>query len=179
MAQAMANSPGVTPAKAGGSSSPVRGGGPAEGWWRGCSGISASPSTALHAVPLPLRGRNWIPAFAGMTLLSLTACERGDAPPADNRQAAAPAPKAAQPETEVARAERLVREAAGNGQGLTFTPPQRTLSDGVPILCGEYVRGAERQRYIVVNGESTFIEPRMRAGEMDRAFNEFCGGERG
>ena len=111
-------------------------------------------------------------------LLLLAGCQ-SEAPPADNRETAAPVPKGAQPESESARAERLVREAAGNAQGLTFMPPQRTLSDGVPILCGQYARGAERQRYIVVNGEQAFIEPRMRAGEMDRAFAEFCGGERG
>ncbi len=108
----------------------------------------------------------------------LAGCQR-EGPAAENKQAAAPAPKAAQPENEVARAERLVREQVGSGAALTFAPPQRTLSDGVPILCGEYAQGDERQRYIVVNNESVFVEPRMRAGEMDRAFVEFCGGERG
>ena len=113
-------------------------------------------------------------------LILLTACQRGEAP-ADNRQAAAaPAPKAAQPESEVAKGERLVRTAiGGNSAAITFTPPQRVTHQGVPVQCGEYRQGAERQRYIVVNGEQAFIEPRMRAGEMDRAFVEFCGGERG
>ena len=110
-------------------------------------------------------------------LILLTACQREAAPA--NEARAAPAAKAAQPESEVARAERLVREQVGNARGLTFTPPRRTQSDGVPILCGEYAQAGARQRYIVVNNERVFIEPRMRAGEMDRAFDEFCGGERG
>jgi hypothetical protein len=111
--------------------------------------------------------------------MSLAACQRAEAP-ANNQQAAAPAPKAAQPESEVAKAERLVRTAiGGNVQGMTFTPPQRVLNTGVPVLCGEYRQDNARQRYIVVAGEHVFIEPRMGAGEMDRAFGEFCGGERG
>ncbi len=136
---------------------------------------------------IPVLEGNDIPACAGMTVkwamlvpILLAGCQR-EAAPAENNQAAAPAaaPKAAQPESEVARAERLVRDQVGAGAALTFTPPQRTLSDGVPILCGEYAQGDERQRYIVVNNERAFVEPRMRAGEMDRAFVEFCGGERG
>jgi hypothetical protein len=42
------------------SSSPERGGGPDEVWWRGASGASMeawAPSTALRAVPLPVPGR--------------------------------------------------------------------------------------------------------------------------
>jgi len=112
-------------------------------------------------------------------LILLSACQRGEAPA--NQQAAAPAaPKAAQPESEVAKGERLVRTAiGGNAQGITFTPPQRVLNTGVPVLCGEYRQNGAPQRYIVVAGEHAFIEPRMGAGEMDRAFAEFCGGERG
>ena len=109
-------------------------------------------------------------------LILLTACQRGEAPA--NDQAAAPAPKA-QPESEVQHAERRVRERIGTAEGVTFSPPQRVLNTGVPVLCGEYRQNGARQRYIVVAGEHVFIEPRMRAGEMDRAFVEFCGGERG
>ena len=116
---------------------------------------------------------------AVVPLILLSACQRGEAPA--NQQAAAPAPKAApQPESEVAKGERLVRTAiGGNAQGITFTPPQRVLNTGVPVLCGEYRQNGAPQRYIVVAGEHAFIEPRMGAGEMDRAFAEFCGGERG
>ena len=116
----------------------------------------------------------------GVFGLLLAGCQREETPATNPPAAArAPAPKAPQPENEVARAERLVREQVGGAERLAFTPPQRTLSGGVPILCGEYDRAGTRHRYIVVNNERVFIEPRMRAGEMDRAFNEFCGGELG
>ena len=107
-------------------------------------------------------------------LILLTACQR-EAPANDQ---AAPAPKA-QPESEVARAERLVRERIGRAEGVTFSAPRRVLNTGVPVMCGEYRQTGARQRYIVVAGEHVFIEPRMRAGEMDRAFAEFCGGAHG
>ena len=108
-------------------------------------------------------------------LMLLAACQRGEAPASN--QATATAAKAAQPESETARAERLVRTQLGNAQGITFAPPQRVLNTGVPVLCGEYRQNGARQRYIVIGGEHAFIEPRMGAGEMDRAFAEFCGGE--
>ena len=120
------------------------------------------------------RRSSWIPAFAGMTLcLSLTACDRAGAPA--NNQAAAPANSAqATVEGDVAVAERVVRERLGNPQGLVFANPRRTASEGVTIICGDYARGAERQRFIVVGGEDAFLEPEMQPGEMDRYFTEFC-----
>ena len=111
--------------------------------------------------------------------LLFSACQRAEAP-ANNQAAAAPAPaKASQPEGDVSRAERLVREQLGNPAGVTFAVPQRTASEGVRIVCGEYRQGNARNRYIVVDGERVFVEPRMRPGEMDRAYVEFCRGERG
>jgi hypothetical protein len=44
----------------------------------------------------------------------------------------------------------------------------------VPIVCGAYEQGGVRQRYIVVDRDRAFIEPQMRAGEMNRAIAEFC-----
>ena len=119
--------------------------------------------------------RSWIPASAGMTLVwaspfVLAACDRNE--PANNQATANAA--APQPEGAVGRAERLVREQLGNPQGLAFVNPRRSASEGVPIICGEYRQGASSHRYIVVDGEDVFVEPRMVPGEMDRAFGEFC-----
>jgi hypothetical protein len=107
-----------------------------------------------------------------VAVLLLAACDRAEAPA--NNQAAAPQAPAPASEGDVAAAERLVRERLGNPQGLVFANPLRTASEGVTIICGDYAQGAERQRYIVVGGEDVFIEPQMSAGEMDRAYGEFC-----
>ena len=122
---------------------------------------------------------------AAMTLLlaptMLAACDRGE--PAVNAQAAAPAnaaAPAAAPQGDVSTAERAVRERLGNARAITFANPRRGASEGVRIVCGEYLQGDARHRYIVVAGEDVFIEPQMQPGEMDRAFAEFCGdGARG
>jgi hypothetical protein len=106
-------------------------------------------------------------------LFLLAACDRGEAP-ANNLAAAAPQAQATEAEGDVAAAERQVRERLGNPQGLVFGNPLRTASEGVTIICGDYARGAERQRYIVVGGEDAFLEPEMQPGEMDRYFAEFC-----
>ena len=121
---------------------------------------------------------SWIPASAGMTLLlALSACGR-DGEGANNQAAAAPA-KASQTEGDVGTAERLVRAQLGNPEGVTFSNPRRSISEGVTIICGDYEQSGSRQRYIVVGGEEVFVESGMEAGEMDRAFTEFCGdGER-
>ena len=112
----------------------------------------------------------------------LAACGREE-PAANNQAAAAPANAAAsapEGEGDVSTAERQVRERLGNPQGVIFSNARRGASEGVRIICGDYEQDGQRQRYIVVGGEDVFVEPQMQAGEMDRAFAEFCGdGERG
>ena len=113
-------------------------------------------------------------------LLLVAACNGADA--SANDQAAAPANAAAaasQPQGDVSVAEAKVRERLGNPEGLTFANARRGASEGVPIICGEYRQGDARQRYLVVDGEETFVEPQMQPGEMDRAFGEFCADGRG
>ena len=105
-----------------------------------------------------------------MPLLALAACQQAQAP-ANQAEAAAPA---AEEQGHVATAERLVRARAG-GAELSFSDAQVTASEGVPVVCGAYTQGGNRQRYIAVGGEEVFLEPQMRPGEMDRAFAEFCG----
>ena len=73
-----------------------------------------------------------------------------------------------------------MRERIGNGDDVTFSNARRGASEGVPIVCGDYRQSGQTHRYIVVDRQDVFVEPQMRAGEMDRAFAEFCGdGERG
>ncbi len=100
---------------------------------------------------------------------ALAACQ--GATPANNQTAAAPTP-AAQPETPVAVAERLIR--ARVGAYARFVEAAVRAHQGVNVVCGAYQQGDRRQRYIVVNGEDVFIESEMAAGEMPRAINEFC-----
>jgi len=108
---------------------------------------------------------------APAALLLLTACQREQAPADD----VAAAPKqAAAPDGDVAAAERLVRERIGVRTGIRFSNATRSASGGVPIVCGSYEQNGARHRYIVVGREEAFIEPRMRAGEMERAVGEFC-----
>jgi len=106
--------------------------------------------------------------------LLLAGCQQAEAP-ANNQAAAAPAPQKALPEGDVAAAERVVRARIGTGSEAHFLGARRSASEGVPIVCGLYEQGGRRQRYIVVNGEEAFVEPRMRPGQMDRAVAEFCG----
>ena len=54
------------------------------------------------------------------------------------------------------------------------------MSGGVSIVCGRYSQAGATHRYIVVDDRDVFVEPHMRAGQMDRAVGEYCGtGERG
>jgi hypothetical protein len=106
--------------------------------------------------------------------LLLTACQQAGAP-ANNQVAQAPAPQKAAPESDVSAAERLVRARIAAGGAARFIDARRSASDGVPIVCGAYEQAGRRQRYVVVNGEEAFVEPQMRAGQMDRAIAEFCG----
>lgn len=114
-------------------------------------------------------------------LLLLAACQRSE-PPAN--QSAPEPPPAAEPAPAAgansSSAEQLVRRRLGaDGGAIRFADARRSSHDGVPVVCGAYEQNGARHRYIVA-GEEAFIEPQMRAGEMDRAFREFCGdGERG
>ena len=109
--------------------------------------------------------------LAALTLL-LAACQQGEAP---SNQAAA-APEVELPKGDVSVAEGIVRQRLGNPQDLVFADAERSASQGVAIICGAFEQGGERHRYIVVGAQDAFIEPQMEAGEMDRAFSEFCGG---
>jgi hypothetical protein len=105
--------------------------------------------------------------------LLLAACQQA-APPA-NQVAAAPGPQKAAPESDVGAAQRLVRARLGAGGGeVHFLDVRRSASEGVPIVCGTYEQGGHRQRYIVVNGDDTFVEPQMRPGQMDLAVADYC-----
>ncbi len=106
---------------------------------------------------------------APAALLLLAACQREQAPANE----AAPAPKQAA-DGDVGAAERLVRQRIGNGGEVRFSGATRGAADGVPIVCGSYEQSGARHRYIVVGREEAFIEPQMRAGEMERAVAEFC-----
>ena len=107
--------------------------------------------------------------IAPAALALLGACQ-SEAPVANRVEP----PKAPAQESDVAAAERLVRERFGTAGEIRFSGATRSASDGVPIVCGAYQQGGVRQRYIVVDRDRAFIEPRMRAGEMDRAVAEFC-----
>lgn len=113
-------------------------------------------------------------------ILLLAACQRAETP---SNQTAPEAPPAADPAPKAGAdanaAERLVRRRIGGTGGIRFVGSRQGRRDGVPVVCGNYEQNGGRHRYIVA-GEEAFIEPQMRAGEMDRAFREFCGdGERG
>ena len=107
---------------------------------------------------------------SAVLLLLLAGCQQS-APPA-NQAAAEPVEL---PKGDVSVAEGIVRQRLGNPQDLVFAEAQRSASQNVPIICGAFEQDGERQRYIVVGGREAFIEPQMEAGEMDRAFTEFCG----
>lgn len=103
-------------------------------------------------------------------LLLLAACQRAETPA--NQAAPAAPPRADQ--GDVSAAERLVRQRLGTTGEIHFSGARRSAADGVAIVCGGYEQGGSRQRYIVVGADEAFIEPQMQAGEMDRAFAEFC-----
>ena len=115
-------------------------------------------------------------AFALVILLA--ACQRAEAPA--NQAAPAPPATTPAPAGDVSAAERLVRQRIGATGEVQFADAQRRAANGVPIICGAYQQGGARHRYIVVAGDQAFVEPQMRAGEMERAWSEYCtDGERG
>jgi hypothetical protein len=141
--------------------------------------IPANAGTHERGVARHFRLRcSWTPAFAGVTpvLLAplLAACQQAEAP-ANNQMVVNFAPQKATPESEISAAERLVRARIAAGGEVHFLGVRRSASEGVPIVCGFYEQSGRRQRYVVVNGEDAFVEPLMRAGEMNRAVAEFCG----
>ena len=105
------------------------------------------------------------------SLLALAACDRGEDA---NAQANAAANAAAAEESDVGKAERLVRERLGNAEGVTFADPIRTASQEIGIVCGRYTHEGATHRYVVVAGEDVFLEPEMEEGEMERGYSEFC-----
>jgi hypothetical protein len=117
-------------------------------------------------------------ALHALVGLSLAACQQTGAP-ADNQVAVAPKAVLPQPESDVGRAQRLVRERLGTLSEIAFANPRRAASGGIMIICGDYHQAGATHRYIVVGGEDVFVEPQMERGEMDRAFAEFCGVDRG
>jgi hypothetical protein len=111
-------------------------------------------------------------AFALPLFLALAACGEAEAP-VEN---VAPMDVSSNMiEGEVTLAERLVREALGNAEALSFADPIRSRSEGVTIICGHYTRGQEpARRYIVVDNQDVFVEANMEQADMDAAFAEFC-----
>ena len=104
--------------------------------------------------------------------LALAACGQTEAPVENAATANAAVPAV---EGEVTLAERLVREALSDPEGLVFSDPIRSRSEGVTIVCGRYTQGqAPARRYIVVDNQDVFVEPNMSAAGMDAAFAEFC-----
>jgi hypothetical protein len=111
-----------------------------------------------------------------LALLLLPAACQNQPQNLGNAQPAAPAAaNAVQPRDDLARAYQAVQRQLGNVEDLTFTNARVYGDERVPIVCGTVARDRGRsERYIVVGGEEAFIEPQMRAGEMDRAAAEFC-----
>jgi hypothetical protein len=108
---------------------------------------------------------------AMLAMPMLAACQSGA--PANNQSAAAPA-NAAAPADPLAVAERLVRERVRQRGEMRIVEARVRAHEGVPVVCGVYEQGGQRQRYIVVDGQDVFVEPEMAAGQMPRAINEFC-----
>ena len=111
---------------------------------------------------------------------ALAACQSN--PAAKNQAEASPETNnsAASQETDTQAAERLVRTQIGARGEVRFGPPQTGTRENVSVVCGKYNQAGREHRYIVVDREDVFVEPEMRAGEMERAVREFCGdGERG
>lgn len=110
----------------------------------------------------------------------LAACQSG--PAANNQADASPEANnsAAAQESDADAAQRLVRAQVAERGAVSFAQPQTGTRQGVTVVCGRYSQSGREHRYIVVNREDVFVEPEMRAGEMERAVREFCGdGERG
>ncbi len=111
---------------------------------------------------------------------ALAACQSN--PAANNQADASPEANnsAVAQESDVDAAQRLVRAQVGERGEVSFAQPQTGTRQGVTVVCGGYRQSGREHRYIVVNREDVFVEPEMRAGEMERAVREFCGdGERG
>ena len=109
--------------------------------------------------------------LAAAPILLLAGCQQAEAP----ANQAASVPSAELPKGDVSVAEGIVRQRLGNPPDLRFADAERSASQGVAIICGAFEQGGRRQRYIVIGGEEAFVEPQMQAGEMDRAFREYCG----
>jgi hypothetical protein len=84
--------------------------------------------------------------------------------------------KAAPPRNDLQVAEDAVRTQLGHAEGLSFANAAVHRDQRIPIVCGEVVRGTQRERYIVVDGRGAWVESEMRPGEMERAVHEFCRG---
>ena len=111
--------------------------------------------------------------FALPILLAIAACGEAEAPVESHTAAMDVAMNAIA--GEVTLAERLVREALGDSEALTFANPLRSRSQGVTIICGNYTRGDEpARRYIVVDNQDVFVEATMPQADMDASFAEFC-----
>jgi hypothetical protein len=105
----------------------------------------------------------------------LAACQSN---PAANNQAEATAETnntAAAQESDVEAAQRLVRAQVAERGAVRFGQPQTGRRENVTVVCGSYNQSGRDHRYIVVDREDVFVEPEMRAGEMERAVREFCG----
>jgi hypothetical protein len=105
------------------------------------------------------------------SVFALVACQSGA--PANNQTAEVPT-NAAAPSDPLATAERLVRAQIGSRGEVRFVEARVRDHQGVPVVCGVYEQGGQRQRYIVVNGEQVWVEPDMGPGQMPIAVNEFC-----
>lgn len=69
-------------------------------------------------------------------------------------------------------AQQLVRRRLGGE--VRFSEARVYRSGNVAVVCGTYSQpGAASRRYVAVSDTDVWLEPEM-AGEMDRAFAEFC-----
>jgi hypothetical protein len=113
-------------------------------------------------------------AIGGIVLGSavlVAGCQQ--AAPPDNK--AATAAKAPEPATPIEVAEGLVRQRLGAAAEIRFTGGRTFGREGVPVVCGTYAEpGRPNQRYVAVSSIEVWIEPDMRPGQMDLAFEEFC-----
>ena len=99
----------------------------------------------------------------------LAGCGEGAVP--ENKAAAAKAPVESGPE---AAAERLVRRQLGTNE-VRIDQARAYRSGGVAVVCGSYAQpGRPHQRFVAVSDLEVWLEPEMAAGQMDRAFAEFC-----
>ena len=84
------------------------------------------------------------------------------------------APAAAPAATPVAVAERLVRQRVGTGE-LRFEGTRAYANGDVPVVCGAFAQaGRPTQRFVAVSDIDLWIESEMQAGQMDRAFAQYC-----